>query len=144
MRWGENGGASQTLVSDRWCGWMGGWHLALSFLFRYWRSSCWLRSLWTWCCWELRDLLSMALIFCVGKKSVIFCRHVWNSVVGNFCICLIKRFSWQEKFGLTEVYKYNIQLIIKNTSKKQCFYSFLIIPCTRKSTGFKYLIWTEN
>lgn len=39
------------------------------------------------------DPLSVALIFRVGKKSVTFCRHTWNSAVGNFCVHLIKRFS---------------------------------------------------
>lgn len=137
MRWGDNRGASQTLLSDRVCGWTGGWHLAPSFLFWYLRSSCWLRSLWKCCSWGLCDPLSMALIFCVGEKSLIFCRRTWNFVLGNFCLYPLKRFSWQEKLGLTEVYKYNTQLIIKNTWNKQCFHSFLRIPCTRKSIWFK-------
>lgn len=64
---------------------------------------------------DFQDPLSVALIFCVGKKSIIFCRHTWKSAVGIFCIYLIKRFSWHEKFGLSKVY--NIQLIIKKYLK---------------------------
>lgn len=96
MRWGENGEASQTLLL---CGWMGGWHLA---------DTCSAISdppvdsgpFENGAVEDFPDPLSVALIFCMGKKSEIFCRHTGNSAVGNFCEYFIKRLFLARKIWL--------------------------------------------